>query len=78
MKVLEEEISVYEKNKNKLVETSTDKYVLIKNSEIIEVFESQEDALKEGYKRFGKEAFLVRQILPVEIPLQFTSFLLNC
>ena len=78
MKLLEEEVATYEKNKDILVEKANNKFVLIKKSEIIETYESKEDALKEGYKRFGKEAFLVRQIVPIEMPLQFTSNLLGC
>lgn len=78
MNVLEEEIGTYEKHKEELIEKANNKFVLIKHSEIIEIFESQSDALKEGYKRFRKEPFLVKQILPVEVPLQFTSNLLGC
>ena len=78
MKVLEEEITTYEKHKEQLVSKANNKFVLIKNSEIIEIYESRLDALKEGYKKFGKEPFLVKQITPVEVPLQFTSNLLGC
>jgi hypothetical protein len=41
------------------------------------VYESQEEALKRGYQEFGNEPFLVKQIVEVEIPLNFATFQLG-
>lgn len=38
------------------------KYVLIKEDNVVEMFSSYEDALKEGYRRFELESFMVKQI----------------
>jgi hypothetical protein len=43
-----------------------DRYVLIKGDDVIADFESRGDALREGYKRFGHEAFLVKKVEEVE------------
>jgi hypothetical protein len=40
--------------------------VLIKGDDVIADFESRGDALREGYKRFGHEAFLVKKVEEVE------------
>jgi hypothetical protein len=40
--------------------------VLIKGDEVVADFESRGDALREGYKRFGREAFLVKKVEEVE------------
>ena len=67
---LEQELKTYEKEKEKLLKEARGKFVLIKGSEIIGVYTSQEDALAEGYKRFGNQEFLVKEITEVE-PVNF-------
>jgi hypothetical protein len=42
------------------------KYVLIRGDEIFDTFSSYEDALKQGYRQFGLNGFLVKQIRAVE------------
>ena len=74
---LELEMKTYEKSKADLVKKHEGKYVLIKGEEVIEVFESQWDALREGYTRFGKEPFLVKQVFRIEEPVRFTSSLIK-
>ncbi|MGD0624255.1 MAG: hypothetical protein ABSB32_05990 [Thermodesulfobacteriota bacterium] len=68
---LEKELETY---KNKLPELKQDegKFVLIHGDEVIDTFSSYEDAIKEGYKRFHLEPFLVKQIHSVE-QVQFIS-----
>ena len=38
------------------------------------MFSSLDDALKQGYELFDAEPFLVRQIVEVQVPQNFTSF----
>jgi hypothetical protein len=68
---LEKELQLY---KDKLSELIKDegKYVLIHDSSIIDTFSSYEDAIKEGYKLFKLEPFLVKQIQSIE-HIQFIS-----
>jgi hypothetical protein len=39
---------------------------VIKGDRVVADFESRGDALREGYKRFGHEAFLVKKVEEVE------------
>lgn len=71
--LLTAELKTYEEHRNELLGTSEGKFVLIHGTEVIGVYESQRDAIAEGYKRFGNVPFLVKQIVKVEIPLNFSS-----
>lgn len=48
------------------------KYVVIKGQEVLDLFDSYEDALKAGYATFGLEPFLVKRIAPAEPISYFT------
>jgi hypothetical protein len=69
------ELETFERHKAELLGSDEGKYVLIKGSEVIGVFESSMDAVGQGYERFGNVPFLVKQIVEVELPLLFTSSL---
>ena len=69
---LEQELHTYHEQKDQLLEKYKDRYVLIKGDEIVADFESRGDALREGYKRFGHEAFLVKKVEEVE-PVNYFS-----
>jgi hypothetical protein len=62
---LETELDTY---KIKLPELVADegKYVLIRGDQVIDVYGTYEDAIKEGYARFKLEPFLVKQIQTIE------------
>ncbi len=76
--LLDEELQTYEKNKEELIKENEGKYVLIKGSKIINIFESEKDALKEGIEKFGNTPFLVKKIERVEQTQNFTSNLIKC
>ena len=59
---LEKEYQTYLKHKDALLAKEEGKFVLIKETEIIDVYSSYEDALKEGLKKFGNIPFLIKQI----------------
>ena len=59
---LEKEYQTYLKKKDELLSKHEGKFVLIKEAELIDIFSSYEDALKEGLNRFGNVPFLVKQI----------------
>ena len=44
---------------------------------VVGVFESQKDAIKVGYEKFGNEPFLVKEVLEVEPELDFTANILR-
>ena len=72
---LERELETY---KAKLPELKKDegKFVLIHGDRVVDIFSSYEDALKEGYKMFGLNPFLVKQIHSIE-QAQFISRFFN-
>lgn len=59
---LEKELETYNKKLPELKEHEG-KYVLICGEEVVDTFATYEDAIKEGYKKFGLKPFLVKQIL---------------
>ena len=68
---LEKELETY---KTKLLELKAQegKFVLIHGDSVIQTFTSYEDAMKEGYDKFGLEPFLVKRIEALE-KVQFIS-----
>jgi hypothetical protein len=68
---LERELETY---RRKLAELSPQegKFALIRGDEVIEVYSTYEDAIKEGYSKFKLEPFLVKQIHTIE-QVQFIS-----
>lgn len=75
---LETELATY---KNKLPEliagNNEGKFVLIHGSDVIDVYGTYEDAVKEGYAKFKLEPFLVKQVQATET-IQFISRLVPC
>ena len=74
---LDEELRTYEKHRSELLNEAEGKFALIKADRVVDVYESQEDAVKRGYQEFGNEPFLVKQVVEVEVPLNFTTFQLG-
>jgi hypothetical protein len=72
---LEKELETY-KSKLPELKQHEGEFVLIHGEEVIDTFTSYEDAIKEGYKRFNLEPFLVKQIHSIE-QVQFISRLVN-
>ena len=63
---LDEEITTYLDKKDELVRQAENKYVLIKGTQIIGIFDTEEAALKVGYRKYLDEPFLAHQITKVE------------
>lgn len=74
--LLEVELKTYEARRDELLGANSGKFVLIKDEQIVGVFDTQVDAIRAGYERFGNVPFLVRQIVQVEVPQNFTSNLI--
>lgn len=73
---LERELETY---RLKLPELAADegKFVLVHGDQVVDVYGTYEDALKEGYARFKLSPFLVKQIHSIE-QIQFVSRLVPC
>ncbi len=74
---LSEEQETYEAQKDELLARAAGKFALIKGSDDVDVLDSAEDAIRHGYERFGNGPFLVKQIVEVETPQNFTTNLLG-
>jgi hypothetical protein len=69
---LEKELETY-KNKLPELKAQEGKFVLIQGDTVVDTFSSYEDAMKEGYAKFGLDKqFLVKQIRALE-QVQFIS-----
>ena len=75
---LSEELKIYEENKAKLIKEANGKFVLIKGKEIVNIFDTQMDAIKVGIDKFGNDPFLVKKIEEVDQKQNFTSNLIIC
>lgn len=71
--MLELETKYFESKLPQLIQSDMGKVVLIKDEQIIGMFAAMADALKAGYEKFKEEPFFVKQILPVQEPLNFAN-----
>ncbi len=60
--MLEKERKYFENNRAEWLAKHSDKFILVKGEELIGIFNTQQEALIEGARRFGTESFLVRQV----------------
>ena len=75
--ILDTELKTYEKNRDQLLGAAEGKFVLIQNNQVVGIYDSKMDAIAMGYQQFGNVPFLVKQIVKVETPQNFTSNLLG-
>jgi hypothetical protein len=68
---LENELKIYHDKLPELKQFEG-KFVLIGDGDVVDTFTSYEDAIKEGYSKFGLKPFLVKQIRTIE-DVQFVS-----
>lgn len=68
---LEKELETYRQKLPDLREKEG-KFALVHGDEVADVFATFEDAIKEGYRKYGLEPFLVKKI-EVEEKVQFIS-----
>ncbi len=59
---LAEELKTYQAQKADLLRQSPGKFVLIKGDQIVGLYDQEEEAYREGYQRFRRAAFLVKQV----------------
>lgn len=68
--VLKEELAFFEENKREWLKSHAGQFALIKGRTLIGIFPTQTEAYAEGFRRFVKEPFLVREIKEQERPEQ--------
>ena len=64
--LLRAELETYEKHKPDLLARKQGRFVLIKGDAVVDDFATYGDALKRGYELYGKDSFLVKQIVEFE------------
>ena len=70
---LEKELDTYAAHRAELLARALGKFALIKGDRVVGVFDSWEAALARGQATFVDEAFLVKEVVEVEVPETFTS-----
>jgi hypothetical protein len=73
---LAEELETFEARRAELVGMANGQFALIHKSELVGTYQSEQDAIAEGYRRFGNVPFLVKQISTHDEPESFVSNLL--
>jgi hypothetical protein len=58
--MLEDELRFYEQHQSEWADKYPGKFVLVRRDDLVGVYDSLEDALAEGARRFGLTPFLVR------------------
>lgn len=71
MATLDTELRTYTENLHGLLDKQG-KFVLIKGTQVVDTYDSYEDALKAGYAKFQLEPFLVKKISAAEQVSFFT------
>jgi len=75
--ILDAELKTYEQHRDRLLARAEGKFALIHGDQVVGVFESEMDAISQGYRQFGNVPFLVKQVVKIETPLSFISGLLG-
>lgn len=67
--VLDREMATFQASLPALLEKDTGRYVLIHGEQIVSIWDTQEQALEEGYRLHLFEPFLVHHIIAEEKPI---------
>ena len=71
------ELETYEQHRERLIASDLGRWVLVHDSELAGVFDTQDDAIGEGYRRFGNVPFLVKEIEAFDTPEWLSSNLVS-
>jgi hypothetical protein len=71
------EKATFERHRKELLGTAEGKFVLITDGEILGTFETEADAIAEGYRHLGNVPFLVKRVQAVDTAANFTSHLIG-
>ncbi|MGA2164940.1 MAG: hypothetical protein ABSH36_10790 [Solirubrobacteraceae bacterium] len=73
MESLKQELETYEIHREQLLGEARGKYVLIRGNSIVATYDTEQDAINEGYRQFGNVPFLVTRIAATDEPANFLS-----
>lgn len=66
MEALLSELEYFNSHRDELLKHYEGKFALVKDRELIAVFDDPQEAYQEGIKRFGNTPFLIKQVLKEE------------
>ena len=75
--MLDREFQTFQENKQNLVKNHKGKFVLIKDDEIIGIFENELDAVNQGNEQFKDSHFLVNEITDDKFKIRFMPSLVR-
>jgi hypothetical protein len=70
------ELETFAAHRDELVAAGEGKYALVHGQEVVGVYDTEGDAIRQGYTQFGNVPFLVKHVVQVEVPERFVSNLL--
>jgi hypothetical protein len=73
---LQQELETFDVHRAELLGRVAGKYALVHQDDVVGIFDTDTDAIREGYRQFGNVPFLVKKIEAVDIPEQFSSNLI--
>jgi hypothetical protein len=75
--VLDQEVETYRRHKESLLDREG-QFVLIQGDKVVGVWPTCDEALTQGYDRFGFDQFMVRKIERVEKTYYFSRSIIPC
>jgi hypothetical protein len=69
--VLATELETFARHKAELLATAKGKFALVHGTEVAGAFETEGDAISQGYHLYGNVPFLVKRVLEVEQAANF-------
>jgi hypothetical protein len=73
---LRQELETFDAHRAELLGRAQGKFALVHGDQVVDVFDTEADGIREGYRQFGNVPFLVKRIVPVDIPERFASNLI--
>lgn len=75
--MLDIELAFYEEQRADLLARHAGMFALVKGRELIGVFNTIEEALGEGARRFGLDSYLIRQVAATEPEVRVPAYTLG-
>ncbi len=71
--LLAAELHTFEQHRAALLGAALHRFALVHGTELVGSYESESDAISEGYRRFGNVPFLVKRVEASDAPEHFAS-----
>jgi len=71
---LARELDAFEAHRQELMGRAAGRYALVHGDQLAGEYDTENNAIAEGYKLFGNVPFLVKKVEAVDIPRRFASW----